>query len=538
MVINRSNYFNTVQKFGIQNLPASLKEGHEYVEQATEKGNNWKYYQESDVVRQEIDQHMADVKEFLSKKSGSKKKSMPVKQAKPKTSRKPTPKEKPKAKPSATPKLVHHLKDEVKFIKRFVGLHNKVKTPNAVLAFIKTLQKSIVQKHITKDSLFAKEIKDIQEKLIRIYNNMKSDSLIKIEEKLLARMVGIAGGEEVYPSVGFIKSFIGMQGKDLEQKRRENFLKRLKNAASNRKVTNEDPFAEKLKKIFSYLQDYKSGTKVSFEKAELNGLKCICNACDKELGKIYNTSGKRVRRCKSNKYSDAGRGACSYNRGLEPLGKLYDTKGKRLRSCKSGKYSDAGRGACSYNRGLSGVMTAAQVASMQFEMLPFSGVWVNLLGKPEKNFTMIVHGEPGAGKSTFLIKFTRFLSGLGKVHYVSSEEFGSATLTNLVNQYLNPIPGNVEFSNTWNQVNLSDYDFVVLDSVNDLGFNLEDFKTLKQQHPNTAFIAVLQHTKDGQFKGGKEWEHEAQIAGKIEEGTISIYKNRYGVKGNWYFFDN
>ena len=39
-------------------------------------------------------------------------------------------------------KHVEHIREEVKYIKRYVGLHNKVKSPNTILAFIKALQRS------------------------------------------------------------------------------------------------------------------------------------------------------------------------------------------------------------------------------------------------------------------------------------------------------------------------------------------------------------------------------------------------------------
>lgn len=67
---------------------------------------------------------------------------------------------------------------------------------------------------------------------------------------------------------------------------------------------------------------------------------------------------------------------------------------------------------------------------------------------------------------------------------------------------------------------------------------LKGFKELKAQYPKVAFILILQCTKSGQFKGGKEWEHEVEIGAEITEpGTISVYKNRFDVKGELYFFD-
>ena len=122
--------------------------------------------------------------------------------------------------------------------------------------------------------------------------------------------------------------------------------------------------------------------------------------------------------------------------------------------------------------------------------------------------------------------------------YVSSEEYGSATLSEKVKDLLNPFPPTLHFARDINAFDIANYDVVVLDSVNDLGLELEDFKALKANNPNTAFILVLQHIKSGDFRGGKEWEHEAQIAGTVSNGVIEIYKNRFGPKGTMNFFEN
>jgi len=72
-------------------------------------------------------------------------------------------------KPVKPGKKVEHIREELKFIKRFVALHNKVKSPNSVLSLLKGLQKAIIQKLIKKTSPLAKEIQAIQDKLVNLY---------------------------------------------------------------------------------------------------------------------------------------------------------------------------------------------------------------------------------------------------------------------------------------------------------------------------------------------------------------------------------
>jgi hypothetical protein len=257
----------------------------------------------------------------------------------------------------------------------------------------------------------------------------------------------------------------------------------------------DDPYSDKVKKIENTLKKYISGKQahINVTHAELNGFEKIAKSCG--CNHSHNTlHGKPAKRR-------------VYHYGHQTLS------------------------------GIPGVQTAQQVANQHFDLLPFSGQWANLIGKPAKNFSMMLHGEPGSGKTTFMMKFVKYLASMGSVLYVSSEEFNSATLTQKVRENLNPMPQNLHFAADLTQVNVGNYSFVILDSINDLGLNLESFKNLKAQNPETAFVLILQHTKSGQFKGGKEWEHEAEIAGQVANGIITIYKNRYGVKGALNFFN-
>lgn len=148
----------------------------------------------------------------------------------------------------------------------------------------------------------------------------------------------------------------------------------------------------------------------------------------------------------------------------------------------------------------------------------------------------MLHGEPGAGKTYFLLKFANwYAENFGNVLFVSDEEFGTVTLQNKINE-TKSTSKNLYFSKSIDNVNISDYVLVILDSINSIGLTLNTYINIRLQNPNTAFIGILQKNKDGSFKGGKEWEHEFEIAGQLvfdENGKrcIDVYKNRYGVLG-------
>lgn len=330
------------------------------------------------------------------------------------------------------------------------------------------------------------------------YYSFADDGLMGIEEGNRNKK---ADPIKLSPTINIIKEFLKMHGRFVSRKKMLALKKSLKVADKNKSTESAIKLIETKLEVLD--KKIGNGAKVFIKEKDLSSLKkSLSNSS-------FNRSG---------------------------IGTIYSKRMKGTRMCKSRKFSDAGKGACSHHKGLSGILTAEEIANKEFELLDFKGKWLELIGNPEKNFTMMLHGEPGAGKTTFILMFVQYLSTLGNVLYVSSEEFGSATLASKVKEILSPIPPNIHFTSNIYQLNISKYNFVVLDSINDLGLNIESFKQLKSNNPQTAFILVLQHTKQGQFKGGKEWEHEAQIAGAVSNGVISIYKNRYGVKSDLNFF--
>jgi predicted ATP-dependent serine protease len=177
------------------------------------------------------------------------------------------------------------------------------------------------------------------------------------------------------------------------------------------------------------------------------------------------------------------------------------------------------------------------MANRKLDLLNFISFWQVLFGNPAKNFTMMFHGEPHNGKTIFLLMLAQYLAeNFGEVLYVSSEEFASPTMTKKVNEFLNPIPQRLHFAENLTDPDLSQYQFIILDSVNDLGLKLNAYKQIRKENPNTAFIFILQHTKAGDFRGGKEWEHTAEIVGEVSKGVVNITKNRYAPKSTLDFF--
>lgn len=187
---------------------------------------------------------------------------------------------------------------------------------------------------------------------------------------------------------------------------------------------------------------------------------------------------------------------------------------------------------------LSGVVTASDVANMDYVLMKL-GPYKKYFGAPATNVKIMVHGQPGAGKSFFLLRFANwFAKNIGSVLYVAAEEYGSPTLAEKLKQLNEQFSTNLHFAPSISASALSNYhyDLVILDSIQAANLTIDQFRELVSQRPDTAFVLVLQKTKEGNFKGSKEWEHDIDIAGELRfndegERVLNVYKNRYQVIG-------
>lgn len=510
-MINTSNYMEVTAQLDMSKLPETLLNSHQFVLKSTRQGTDWTLVEKNDKIRKVINIYFVKLDEYL-KSAGSTVKKNSV-QLKPeptspenasnvRKASEPKQKKKYKDKSERTTTKeaeddgdepvkavrVEMIREEVKFIKRYISLHNKSKTPQQILTLIKALQRAIVQKLIRKTSPLAGEIQKIQEKLIQVYNGMKGEESFSINPKDLSRLVGIVGGEEVYPSIKIMKRVIGLQGKKLDRPAIARLQKSVANALEKKKVSKEDPYYNKVKEIYNTFDSMRANETVKISKAELNGLEAIIKGC--------------------------GCGRKKESRRI---------KNKHVDSPKS--------------QTLNGVLTAEEMAKRKFDLLSFTSPWQHIIGNPATNFTMMLHGEPHNGKTTILLRFAEYLANnFGEVLYVTSEEFNSFTMTKKIKELFKHFPERLHFAEDLSKVNVGDYQFVILDSINDMKLKQEDFRALRQDNLDTAFILILQNNKSGQFRGGKDWEHMVDIAGEVENGVINIYKNRHGHKSSFDFF--
>lgn len=171
------------------------------------------------------------------------------------------------------------------------------------------------------------------------------------------------------------------------------------------------------------------------------------------------------------------------------------------------------------------VVNSTTIEGKHFDTLDFHGRWEGFFGKPSPAFKFMFYGKPGNGKSTFALQFAGYLSKeLGKsVLYVANEEGFGYTLQEKVKR-LNVANSNLYLCDSVPE-DLSQFDVVFLDSVNNLGLEPEDLKAMPA---GKAYVYIFQTTKDGNYMGKQEFAHDVDAVVRVENFNAYKDKNRYG----------
>ena len=477
------NYFAQINSLVFNTLPEALRKGHDFVTKVTSNGTNWTNYHSSETIKKTINTYFDKLADFV----GSQKKA--AKSSTRKTKQKDTAKEimveamrrQSKSKASKVssehePIMVERMPDEIRFIKRFVNLDGKSKTKEEVLSFLNSLQKSILEKKIRKTSPYAEQIRFIQDRLIDTYNEMGAKIAFQLKPETLEALSVIANDEKVMPSVSFIKRYINLNGKAGMKEKAKLLLGQINRAYEKGNVKDNDPYIIEMHEIKKNLETFiadKSVKVLKIEKNSLNGLEGILSGCT-----CHNLNG----------FGDD-------LQGDKPV-----------------------------------IMNSLDFANMRFKTLGLGGKWLDLIGDPSTNFSIMVFGKPKMGKSYLCIDFAGYLArNHGKVLYVAKEEGLDKTLQDKLNDK------EVKHQNLYVASALPDslsyYDFIFLDSVNKLGLQPEELNRLKAMYPQKAFIYIFQTTKDGRFRGANTFQHDVDSVIEVPERGKAVQFGRFNQGG-------
>lgn len=135
----------------------------------------------------------------------------------------------------------------------------------------------------------------------------------------------------------------------------------------------------------------------------------------------------------------------------------------------------------------------------KFELLPLKGVWKNSFGEPCKQFSMMIYGSSGEGKTELAMQIGKELTQYGKVAYNSIEEGDSHTLQMTVaRNNMDMVADKFQIISGENLTELSERlrkqrspDFIIIDSVQYLQATKEEYFEFKKEfYPKKGIIYI------------------------------------------------
>ena len=90
------------------------------------------------------------------------------------------------------------------------------------------------------------------------------------------------------------------------------------------------------------------------------------------------------------------------------------------------------------------------------------------------------------------------------------------------------------FEDIKNEVKPNIYNFIFIDSLDNMRIGPNEMKELRKLFHNSALITISQSTKDGKMRGSYEIVHDSDIAVSVSNGIATTTKNRFLEKGRTY----
>ena len=297
-MINADNYYSKVNSIDFSSLPPALQKGYEFVDKVTMKGESWTAYETSPTIQKVIDGYFQKLSEHFPEKTEKKTATPEHKQESVNPNKERATKEHKthSEKKEQDFELVERIPDELRLMRRYINLNGKKKTKEELLRFINTLQKSILERRIKKESPYAKQVKYMQDALLKVYNGMKGNSInVEVNSKTLNEFKEEIGGEKVFLSVQLIKRYVNLHGKIGIKEKAKKLFEQINKAVKKKKIGKGDKYATKLNEIWLSLQDFladKSKKILPMNSAELNGLLGFLGG---EAKKLYDTDEKKLK---------------------------------------------------------------------------------------------------------------------------------------------------------------------------------------------------------------------------------------------------
>lgn len=510
-MITIDNYKDIVKTINFSQIPANFQKGHNFVLKSTENLSNWDAYNKSEKIKEVMNAYFSKLHEHLKENPIKIKTNVvpvetfePEKKAEQKTKVHTAERKTVTHKPAVAHSndhedesdysFVERIPEEIRFMKRYIAMNGKKKAKDDLLRFINGLHRAIIEKKVRKSSPYSKQMEYIQDKLVKTYNVMTKAMTVEISEKTILEFKALIAQEKVMPSVNLIKRYINLNGKYNVKDKAKLLMEAMQRASKLKKVTKNDKYAKLLDTMFANLSSYvknKSQKILSIQQTELNGLNGVLGC------------------------------ACEVNGldGVEEVNGNEETNGYETPIQE-----------------MPGVMNSMDFSNVQFKTMGFVGKYRKLIGDPSKGFSVMVYGKPKMGKSFLCVDFAGYLArNHGNVLYVAKEEGLDMTLQDKLKAKDVAHPN--LFVSEEIPEDLTPYEFIFFDSVNKLGLSTGDLQTLKNNYRSKSFIYIFQTTKEGNFRGANEFQHDVDVVIQVPEKGLAVQNGRFNQGGEMKIFE-
>lgn len=154
--------------------------------------------------------------------------------------------------------------------------------------------------------------------------------------------------------------------------------------------------------------------------------------------------------------------------------------------------------------------SVSNVLKKKFKTMPFEAEWEQSFGKPSKEFSALVWGDSGNGKTDMMIQFAKYLCNFGRVAYNSMEEGVSHTFQMAMERhYMGSVEGQFMLLDRepWDDLlermnKPKAPDFLIIDSVQYTGVDRKKYKELKElMKSKEKGLLFLSHAQGKNPKG-------------------------------------
>ena len=166
-------------------------------------------------------------------------------------------------------------------------------------------------------------------------------------------------------------------------------------------------------------------------------------------------------------------------------------------------------------------------------LAPTLGEFDSFLGRLGRPVRIAIFGAAGAGKTTWALRLAQAFRTWGQVLFCAVDEgMESASFRDKIQRL--EITSPFIFSGGWPEITAQAvtgrWRMIVVDTVTRAGADPGEMNAYTRAH-GVSWVAVLEVTKSGMFRGDASWSHWSDVLIRAEGLRVSIEKNRYGRAG-------